>query len=235
MREVADVYRRARPGTTFDFKTSNSTMALRQLALEQTDFAFIERNPRADELERATATALELGRDAVYVVTHPRNPISNLSTEELRKVLTGQLNQWSQLGVDLPGSQDAIQVLSREEGSGMRAVIEEKVLDGARLTPTALLLPTNLDMLDYVSEHPTAIGYVAANIWDENSGTRTVALDGVRASRRNVRDGEYPLLQTVFLIVPQTPDGDLAAFLEYLASSEGRATLYRRIQELPPK
>lgn len=234
-REAAAAFRHAHPGATFDFFTTNSTMALRQLAFGEYDFAFVERNPRADELERAQATALELGRDGVFVIVHSSNPLQNIAREDLKKILTGEIYRWSQLNLEPPNGQDAIQVLVREDGAGMRAVLEEQIMQGARTTPTALLQPTNLDMLDYVSEHPNAIGYVAANIWDNNARTRPLAIDGIAAADETIAAGTYPLLQTVFLIVPQTPNADVNAFIEFLASNEGRSTLYRRISPLPPK
>lgn len=234
-RESANGYRLAHPTTTFDFFTSNSTTALRQMSFNQFDVAFIERNPRADELDRATASALELGRDGVFVIVHPANTLQNLTRQDLRKVLTGEVNLWSQLGIAAPNGRDEIQVLMREEGSGMRAVIEDRVLQGARVTPTALLLPTNLDMLDYVAEHPNAIGYVAANIWDGNTRTHVVGIDNVAATRANITAGLYPLIQTVFLIVPQTPSADVSSLVDFLASPDGRSILYQRISEIPPK
>lgn len=232
-RELANAYRRAHPATTFDFFTSNSTTAMRQLAFKQFDFAFIERNPRADELENAKATALQLGRDGVFVIVHPSNPLQNLAHDDLKKILTGEFNLWSQLGIPPPDGKDEIQVLMREEGSGMRAVIEEKILQGARVTPTALLMPTNLNMLDYVADHPNAIGYVAANIWDAGSRTRVLSLDTAAASRDTIRDGTYPLIQTVFLIVPRAPDETISSFIDFVAGEDGRNTLYQRITELP--
>lgn len=237
-REAANAYRRAHPTTTFDFSTSNSTMALRQLPFDQFDFAFVERNPRADELERAHASALELGRDGLFVIVHPSNPLQNLTREDLKKIFTGEFNTWSQMGIALPNGSDEIQVLTREEGAGMRAVMEEKVMEGARMTPTALIQPTNLDMLDYVMDHPNAIGYVAANIWDANSRTRALSIDNIAPTRANIRAGTYPLLQSVFLIVPQE-SGEFApnsaSFVDFLASSDGRSTLYQRLSEIPPK
>jgi ABC-type phosphate transport system substrate-binding protein len=114
----------------------------------------------------------------------------------------------------------------------MRSVIEDSVLQGARITPTALLQPTNLDMLAYVAEHPNSIGYVAANIWGENSHTKPLGIDGVAATRENIQLASYPLIQTVFLIVPQEPSAEITAFIDFLAGEEGRKTLYKRISEL---
>lgn len=232
-REIADAYRRARPLTTFDFVTTNSTITLREMARGTLDFALVARTPRADELERAGAEALQLGRDGVYLVVHPSNPLQELSSQDLAKILSGEIFRWSALGIQLPDGRDTIQVLSREEGAGPRQLLEEKILLGRRMTPTALLRPTNLDMLDYVASHPHAIGYVAANIWDANSGTRPLALDGVAATRANIAKGAYPLIQTVFLIVSRAPRAEVVDFLNFLAATEGRQTLYRRIAELP--
>ncbi len=228
-REAVAAFRAEHSNATFDFFKTNSTMSLRQLAFGQYDFALVERNPRADELERAQATAYELGRDGVFLITHPANALRNLTRAELGKIMRGEINRWSQLGIDPPGGQDTIQTLTREEGSGMRAVIEEQIMQGARTTPTALVQPTNLDMLDYVAEHPNAIGYIAANIWDNNTTTRTLALDGIAATRENIANGTWPLSQTVFLIVPQNSSTAVSDFVNFLASSAGRATLYRRL------
>jgi phosphate transport system substrate-binding protein len=233
-REAANAFRREHPSTTFDFFTNNSTMALRQLAFDQFDFAFIARNPRADELDRAHATALQLGRDGVYVIVHPSNSMEMIAREDLRKILTGEFNNWSQLGIEPPEGRDDIQVLMREEGAGMRTVMEENVLQGGRVTPTALLLPTNLDMLAYVAEHPNSIGYVAANVWDDNSQTKPLGIDGVPAVPEEIAAGTYPLQQTIFLVVPQEPNSEISTFIDFLAGEEGRETLYQRISQLAP-
>ena len=87
-------------------------MALRQFAftarnpetttLERAfDFAFVARNPRADELERAEATALQLGRDGVYIIVNPANPLAMLARQDLKKILTGEFNNWSDVATPL--------------------------------------------------------------------------------------------------------------------------------------
>lgn len=234
-RELADAYRRQHPYTTFDFSTTNSAMAMRQMAQHQFDLAIVERNPRADELERADANAVELGRDAVVMIVHPTNPLPDVSLHDLAKVLSGEINLWSALNARLPNGQDAIQVLSREDGSGMRQVLQDSVLRQRRMTLTALLRPTNLDMLDYVSDHPEAIGYVAANIWDENSHTRTLAIGGVPPTRANLTSGTYPLLQSVFLILPKNAGENVTNFIDFIASPDGRQVLNHRLAPIPPK
>ena len=234
-REAAANFRAQHPNTTFDFFTTNSGMSLRQLAFGQYDFSFVERNPRADELERANALAYELGRDGVYVLVHPSNALQDISRADLQKIFSGEINRWSQLNIAPPEGQDTIQVLTREDGSGMRAAFEEQIMRGARTTPTALVQPTNLDMLDYVAKHPNAVGYVAANIWDNNANTRPLKIDGIAPARETIAQGAYPLLQNVFLIVPKNLSADVSIFVDYVASEEGRAAVYRRISPLPRK
>lgn len=234
-RELADAYRRSHPFTTFDFYTTNSTTALQQIAQSRFEIAFVTRNPRTDELERAQVNAVELGRDALAVIVNPSNPLTNISRENLAKVFSGEIYEWSAMNVQLTGTDNAIQVLTREAGSGMRQVLEEQVMLDHALTPTALVRPTNLDMLDYVSDHPEAIGYVAANIWDSNSHTRPLSIDNVPMTRETIASGTYPLLQTVFLILPVSPNETVSSFVEFVASSEGRQVLNRRLAPIPPK
>lgn len=234
-RELADAYRRSHPSTTFDFYTTNSTTALQQIAQSRFEIAFVTRNPRTDELERAHVNAVELGRDALAVIVNPSNPLTNISRKNLAKVFSGEIFEWSALGVQVTGTDDTVQVLTREGGSGMRQVLLEQVMLDHALTPTALVRPTNLDMLDYVSEHPEAIGYVAANIWDSNSHTRPLSIDNVPITRETIATGNYPLLQTVFLILPVSPNETISSFVEFIASSEGRQVLNRRLAPIPPK
>lgn len=208
---------------------------MRLMAQSGFDLAIVARNPRADELERADANAVELGRDAVAVIVHPSNALGDISMENLARLWSGGINAWSALGIPPPGGDDTVQVLAREEGSGMRQVMQDAILVDRRITPTALLRPTNLDMLDYVSDHPNAIGYVAANIWDQNSHTRPLLIGGVPPTRPNLASGAYPLTQSVFMIVPRRAGDNVSSFVEFVASPEGRTVLTRRLAPIPPK
>lgn len=59
--------------------------------------------------------------DGIAVITHPSNKVDNVTTDQLKKIYTGEITNWSQLG----GDDQAIVVMGREAGSGTRGAFEE--------------------------------------------------------------------------------------------------------------
>ena len=57
----------------------------------------------------------------VGMITHPSNPVTNISSADLTKIYTGEITNWSQIG----GNDAPIIVVSREDGSGTRSAVEE--------------------------------------------------------------------------------------------------------------
>ena len=59
--------------------------------------------------------------DGIAVVTHKDNKVSDLTTDDLKKIYTGEITNWKDLG----GDDQAIVVVGREAGSGTRGAFEE--------------------------------------------------------------------------------------------------------------
>ena len=96
--------------------------------------------------------------DSLVVITHPDNPIKELSLEQLRAVYAGQITNWSELG----GDDAPITMISRQDGSGTRAVFESRIFDGleASLVETALIAEDNSEMAAMVNDDLNALGFV---------------------------------------------------------------------------
>lgn len=178
---------------------------------------------------------MEFAQDGIFIVVNPANSLKDVSREDLAKIFTGEIFQWSSLGNPPPAGLDSIQVLSRENGSGTRQVFEQRILAGRRVTLTALERPGNSDVLDYVGSHPNAIGYIAGNFWDTNTRARPLSIDGIAPTRANIQSQKYPLLQTYLLLVEQNPSPDVSAFVDLISANEGRDVIARRAVIYSPK
>jgi len=67
-----------------------------------------------------------LANDELVPIVHPDNPAKELTREQLRGLLTGQLKSWKDVGgADLP-----VQVVTGSPGSATRAVVEKQLLGG---------------------------------------------------------------------------------------------------------
>ncbi len=99
--------------------------------------------------------------DGIAVVVHPRNPVKNLTMDQLRDVFMGNINNWKDFG----GDKKQIVILSREVNSGTHIFFKEHVLRKGNVkgpeefSPAALLMPSSQAIADEVSNNENAIGY----------------------------------------------------------------------------
>lgn len=96
--------------------------------------------------------------DSLVVITHPSNPIQEVTIEQLRDIYSGNVTNWSELGgEDLP-----ITMVGRQDGSGTRSVFEDRLFQDAEptLVSTAIIAEDNNQMASAVNEDPGAIGFV---------------------------------------------------------------------------
>lgn len=229
-RDLANAYHKANTFATVEVRGGNSNTGLIEFARGSFDIALVSRNPRSDELKRPPARAVEFARDGIVLVVNSSNSLTNASREQLAKVFSGEILNWSQLsGQASQGADDAIQVVSREEGSGTRAVFEQSIMNGRRVTLTALIQSSSNDVLSYVQTNPNAIGYSAFNLWNGHSADHALSIDGVVPTLASVRSSSYPIMQTYYMVVPIDPKPELKDFIDFVLSVDGQKLVSNRM------
>jgi ABC-type phosphate transport system substrate-binding protein len=155
--------------------------------------------------------------DGVVIITHPDVAVQDLTSSELRDILSGAVDNWSQVG----GSDSAIQVLNREPGSGARQILEDRILHDARFTNLAQIASTDEFMRQQVAATPGAIGYTMM----VSAGERSLLVDGHAATPDSVEDQSYPLTTPIYFVSLAEPTGPVRDFLAWLQSPDGQAEL----------
>ena len=159
--------------------------------------------------------------DGIAVITDKENTVADLSTEELTKIYTGEITNWSELG----GKDEAIVVIGRESGSGTRGAFEEllKIEDACKY---AQELDSTGGVLAKTAATPGAIGYVSLDV--VNDTVLPLTLNGVEASEENIVAGKY-LLSRPFVMATK---GELSeqnelvqTWFDYIASEEGKSVI----------
>ena len=95
--------------------------------------------------------------DSLVVITHPNNPVQQITVAQLADIYAGRVTNWSQPGgPDLP-----ITVVDRPESSGTRSVFQDVVFgDKVAPLPNAVVAPDNNEAAATVNQEPGAIGFV---------------------------------------------------------------------------
>ncbi len=156
--------------------------------------------------------------DGIAVITDRANTVTDLSSEQLAAVYTGEVTNWSELG----GNDEVIVVIGREAGSGTRSAFEEllKVEDACNY---AQELDSTGAVLAKVASTPGAIGYVSLDV--VNDSVSAVSLDGAPATEESILAGKY-LLSRPFVMATmgeiEEQNELVKTWFAYVASEEGQ-------------
>jgi len=228
--ELTGAYIEAHPHVTFQTLILNSREGLRAVLQGEADIGLVARPLRDTELldsdtgERRLSTTV-IALDGIAIVVNAANPVEDLSLAEIRSIYTGDTWNWSGLG----GSSGEIAVVTREEGSGTREVFQEDILQGGRLTPRAIIMPSAEAVARYVEEHPEAIGYLSVAYSTE--GIKTLSIAGVspeeKATQSGRQSGQYPLVRPFYLVTTAKPQSEIQAFIYFVTGRTGQAIVQR--------
>lgn len=158
--------------------------------------------------------------DGLVIVVHPDNPVENLSLGEVQALFNGRITNWSTLG----GPDQPVNLVSREQGAGTRAILQQRVLAEQRISINALIQPDDSSLLAAVAADPLAIGYsmmgtaVSANV-------KRLTIDGIAPTPATTADQTYPLTVPLYFLSPTEPQGELRAFLAWLQSENGQVVI----------
>ena len=157
--------------------------------------------------------------DGIAVIVHPSNPLNNLSLQQLRQLFQGKITNWQALG--LPPH--AIDLITREEGSGTREAFEHLVMGKTEFTPSALVQDSNGAVREIVAGDPYSLGYISAGLVDER--VKAVAIDGILPNRENIKNQTYKLVRRFLLVSRVPPAGECKAFVDFILSPQGQRLL----------
>jgi len=107
-------------------------------------------------------TENRIAEDGIAIIVHMQNPISDISTESIRGIVTSTVKDWNQIAeASWSGS---IDLVLTSKNSGMYERLQQKFFSGSKsLEPTTIMLDQN-EVVQYVSTHPRSVGFVAASI-----------------------------------------------------------------------
>lgn len=209
---LAASYEESHPWVTIPLEAFNSATAEQMLRADEADLAILSWSGQDEEGSLWTEP---FARDGLAVIVHPTMPITETGLALLHEVFRGRMQE-------MKGT--VLVVVSREEGSGTRAAFDSAVLGNQDVTRTAVVMPSDDAVVEYVARTPGAIGYVSTRrLADPTvSGVRVLPVEGVSPTRTAIADGRYALQRSLYLATVGEPTGGARDFAQWVLGPEGQ-------------
>lgn len=185
----------------------------------QTQSAEIGMSSRALKDNEKNLWNIEIAKDGLVIIINPKNPIDNLTLDQIRDIYAATITDWSQLG----GLEAKINIIAREEGSGTRSAFTELLMGDTEITPKAIVQDSNGAVRQLVADDPNAIGFISLGL--VNDKVKALHLDGIEASRENIMNGSYSLARPFLFVTNGEPSGLAKKFIDFTLSLEGQKLL----------
>ncbi|MCL1998502.1 MAG: substrate-binding domain-containing protein [Turicibacter sp.] len=95
MGQIAEAYEAIHPNVTIQLQISGSSAGIQAAINGTADIGMTSRPLTETELEQLSAFYIAF--DALVIITHPYNPLNDISREQIRQIFIGEITHWHEL------------------------------------------------------------------------------------------------------------------------------------------
>ena len=197
------------------------------------DIILVARKASTPELKAAMAKNVKLietpvAIDAFIFILNKTNPVTSLTTSQIRGIYTGAITRWDQVG----GSQERINPYRRNPTSGSQVLMEELVMKDTPMMemPEMHEFRSMFGPFEQLERDKNGICYTVyyyKEFMVKPWSVKHIAVNGVYPDYNSVRKREYPYTTEVYLSIREDLDKSSAAYrlYELILSRAGREVI----------
>lgn len=214
--KLAEIFMEVHPDIIINVQGGGSTAGIKACVQGAAEIGTCSRELKPDEknLER-----IVIAHDGIAVIVHPKNPVNNMTIEQLQGIFSGRIRSWSHFG----WLQKPIFFVTREEGSGTRDAFEHLVMGRLDISDEALVQDSNGSVREIIATNPWAIGYISFGVVNEQ--VKALDVNGVTPTHQSIKNKDYKLTRP-FLFVTQPRVTVLSKkFIDFVLGADGQRIL----------
>ncbi len=166
-----------------------------------------------------------IGKEAFVFFVNSKNPLDNITTEQIRGIYSGKITGWKELGV---GNMGKIRAFQRDEGSGSQSALV-RLMGGVPLAepPTEDVVDGMAGIISRTADYKNyknAIGYSFRFYSTEmikNGRIKLLSVDGVPPTLENIGNGTYPLTSEFYAVTRGDASENTKKMLSWITSPQG--------------
>ncbi|SDN79995.1 phosphate transport system substrate-binding protein [Psychrobacillus sp. OK028] len=166
-----------------------------------------------------------IGREAFVFFVNKKNPVDNLTVDQITDIYMGKVTNWEQLG----GNNETIRAFQRPEGSGSQSALQSLMKGMPLMKPPSEDIVTGMGgIINEVSQYrnyKNAIGFTFRYYSTEmvgNDQIKLLEIDGVAPTKENIRADTYPITSEFYIVTAGTDNPNVDPLIEWILSEQGQ-------------
>lgn len=215
----------AKTGIKFkSIEQPGSGKGIKALLEGQVTLAGVSRSLESDE-KKQKLIGHTIGYDAIAVFVNKKNPVNNLTKEQLKGIFTGKIKNWKEVG----GKDAPIHVNTEIAGQKRATMLafQEMAMDKAPYGTGFKEIDFPKDQIVDVAKNENGIctvsyGLLAAVSSDLRDKVKAVTVNNIEPADKNIQSGAYLISRPLLLVTMGLPKGDVKKFIDFMLSKEGQ-------------
>ncbi|WP_294134031.1 phosphate ABC transporter substrate-binding protein [uncultured Clostridium sp.] len=216
MEKIQEKYEEENNNVTLEIQQNGSGAGIKDVISGISEIGMSSRELKDEEKTSVQGTTVAY--DGIALLVNTENPVSNISLEDVKKIYTGEITNWKELG----GDDSPIVVVSREEGSGTRDAFQEIVgYKSEELTKDATISDGSGAVKTTVAGNKNAIGFASFEYIDNT--VKALSVNDIEPTAENVKAGDYKISRPFILVTKEdtlTENGQ--KLMDFVLSTEGQ-------------
>ena len=216
MEKIQEKYEEENSNVTLEIQQNGSGAGIKDVISGISEIGMSSRELKDEEKTSVQGTTVAY--DGIALLVNPNNPVKNISLDDVRKIYTGEITNWKELG----GKDSPIVVVSREEGSGTRDAFQEIVgYKSEELKKDATISDGSGAVKTTVAGNENAIGFASFEYIDNT--VSALSVNDVERTAENVKAGQYKISRPFILVTKEdtlTEEGQ--KLIDFVLSNEGQ-------------
>jgi phosphate transport system substrate-binding protein len=197
---------------------------------EHETFGFVCCKVSDEEIAREGLKVYPLALEPIVIMLNKGNPVPNLTTEQVRRVFSGEIKNWKEVG----GDDRAIVVITRLHCKDRETDWKKILPSDKQFTPDRVDVSSDDDLVRRVSDFPGAIGY-SGTTWvrEPNLAVKAITVNGVVASADNLRNKSYPYYRSLSAVTNASPSNEVLKIIREVQTGKAFQAAAKKYELLP--
>lgn len=223
------------PKRTYDMYDSevacnNTIQAYEKLVNKTADIIFVA-PPSKEQLDMAKKAEVNfkytpVGKEAFVFFVNSRNPVSDLTIEQLQNIYAGEITNWKELG----GNNEKIRPFQRNENSGSQTAFVNFMQGKTIMNPPMEdvvgrrggIVSQTADYTNYGNSIGFSFRFYV-NEMVKNDEVKILKINGVYPDLTTIGNGTYPMSSSFFAVTLTDNDKpNVTKFLEWIVTGQGQ-------------